>query len=42
MLLVFRGTLLFASHGRYFIEKVADHILVLEDGQLQHYEMSYL
>jgi ATPase subunit of ABC transporter with duplicated ATPase domains len=41
MLLAFRGTLLFVSHDRYFIEKVADHVLVLENGQLEHFEMSY-
>lgn len=34
MLLAFRGTLLFVSHDRYFIDKVADRILVLENGHL--------
>ena len=34
MLLAFRGTLLFVSHDRYFIEKVANRILVLENGHL--------
>ena len=31
----FTGTVLFASHDRYFIEKIADRLLFLEDGSLQ-------
>ena len=37
----FEGTILFVSHDRYFINQVADRILVLEDGCLQDYPMSY-
>jgi ATPase subunit of ABC transporter with duplicated ATPase domains len=31
----FTGTVLFASHDRYFIEKMADRLLFLEDGSLR-------
>ena len=41
MLLNFRGTLLFVSHDRYFAERVADRILVLEDGALDDWELDY-
>jgi ATP-binding cassette, subfamily F, member 3 len=37
----YEGTLLFVSHDRYFIDKVADQILVLADGRLQAFRMSY-
>lgn len=37
----FEGTILFVSHDRYFINQVADRILVLADGCLQDYPMSY-
>ncbi len=41
MLQIYEGTLLFVSHDRYFINKVADQILVLADGKLQAYPMGY-
>lgn len=40
-LMNFTGTLLFVSHDRYFINKVADRILTLEDGSIQVYEGDY-
>ena len=41
MLLDFRGTLLFVSHDRYFVERVADRILALEDGKVTDWELGY-
>ncbi|NLN45993.1 MAG: ABC-F family ATP-binding cassette domain-containing protein [Clostridiaceae bacterium] len=41
MLLGFRGTLLFVSHDRYFVERVADRILALEDGKVTDWELGY-
>ena len=38
---IYEGTLLFVSHDRYFIGKIADQILLLEDGQLQVFRMDY-
>ncbi len=40
-LMSFPGTLLFVSHDRYFINKVADRILTLEEGSMQVYEGDY-
>ena len=40
-LMNFPGTLLFVSHDRYFINKVADRILTMEDGSIQVYEGDY-
>ncbi len=40
-LMNFPGTLLFVSHDRYFINKVADRILTLEEGSIQVYEGDY-
>ena len=37
----YEGTLLFTSHDRYFIEKVASKILVMEQGRLQMFRMGY-
>lgn len=34
----FTGTVLFASHDRYFIEKMADRLAFLEDGMLRRVE----
>ena len=41
MLLDFRGTLLFVSHDRYFVERVADRILALEDGKVTDWKLGY-
>ncbi len=40
-LMSFEGTLFFVSHDRYFIEKVADQILWIEEGWLQSYPFGY-
>ncbi|MBP7401045.1 MAG: ABC-F family ATP-binding cassette domain-containing protein [Clostridia bacterium] len=41
MLLGFRGTLLVVSHDRYFIERIADRILVLGNGALEDWDLDY-
>ncbi|MDD3023256.1 MAG: ABC-F type ribosomal protection protein [Syntrophomonadaceae bacterium] len=38
----FDGTLLFVSHDRYFIEKLADRIIVIENTTTKTYEGNYL
>lgn len=40
-LMSFEGTLFFVSHDRYFIEKVADQIFWLEEGQIEKYPFGY-
>ncbi len=37
----FEGVLLFISHDRYFIEKFAERIWVLEDGKIRDYHCNY-
>jgi len=37
----FGGTILAVSHDRWFLEKVADRILILEDGRFTPYEGSF-
>ena len=37
----FEGTLLFVSHDRYFIEKFAERIWLLEDGQVRDFRCGY-
>ena len=37
----FEGVLLFVSHDRYFIEKFAERIWVLEDGTIKDYHCDY-
>ena len=37
----FEGVLLFVSHDRYFIEKFAERIWLLEDGQIRDFKCSY-
>jgi ATP-binding cassette subfamily F protein 3 len=37
----YTGTILFVSHDRYFIEQVADAILVFEDGRVMYYPFGY-
>ena len=37
----FEGVLLFVSHDRYFIEKFAERIWLLEDGGIRDYKCSY-
>ncbi|MBQ3136103.1 MAG: ABC-F type ribosomal protection protein [Clostridia bacterium] len=41
MLSDYEGTLLFVSHDRYFIKKVADHILSFENGLTKWYKYGY-
>lgn len=41
MLADYEGTLLFVSHDRYFIKKVAHHILSFEDGEAKWFEYGY-
>lgn len=41
MLSDYSGTLLFVSHDRYFVKKVADHILSFENNQTVWYEYGY-
>ena len=40
-LMGFEGTLFFVSHDRYFIEKVANKIMRIEEGQLKLYPFGY-
>lgn len=37
----FEGTMLFVSHDRYFISKLADAILVIENGKATYYALNY-
>ncbi|MBO5836568.1 MAG: ABC-F family ATP-binding cassette domain-containing protein [Oscillospiraceae bacterium] len=37
----FEGVLIFVSHDRYFIEKFAERIWLLEDGRIQDYKCGY-
>ncbi len=41
MLADYEGTLLFVSHDRYFIKKVAEHILSFEENGTKWYEFGY-
>ena len=41
MLKDFTGTLIFVSHDRYFVKKVADTLLVFEDGTTNLYRFGY-
>lgn len=37
----FEGTVLFVSHDRYFVDRVADRLLVIEKGQVRVFEGGY-
>jgi ATP-binding cassette subfamily F protein 3 len=39
--LSYRGTILFVSHDRYFVSRVADAILVFENGEAMFYPFGY-
>lgn len=41
MLEDYKGTLIFVSHDRYFVKKVADRLLVFEDGTTHLYQFGY-
>ncbi len=40
-LLEFKGAMLLVSHDRYFLDRLADRIVVLEEGQLEAYSSSF-
>jgi ATP-binding cassette subfamily F protein 3 len=40
-LLEFEGTVLFVSHDRYFLNRVADHLLVMEQGNVRWIEGNF-
>jgi len=40
-ILAYTGTVLFVSHDRYFIQKVADAILLFEEGRAMYYPYGY-
>ena len=37
----FKGTILMATHDRYFLDCVTDHILEISHGQIYSYEANY-
>ncbi|MGL5437686.1 MAG: ABC-F family ATP-binding cassette domain-containing protein [Lachnospiraceae bacterium] len=37
----FKGTILFVSHDRYFIDQVAESVLILEDNEVMYYPFGY-
>ena len=41
MLLSYEGTVLFVSHDRYFVKRIADELLALEDGHVEYYAYGY-
>lgn len=41
MLKDYKGTLIFVSHDRYFVKKVANRLLVFEDGTTHLYQFGY-
>lgn len=41
MLLEYEGTVLFVSHDRYFVKRIADELLVLEEGHAEYYAFGY-
>ena len=41
MLSEYEGTLIFVSHDRYFVKKLADKLLVFENGSADFYEYGY-
>ncbi len=41
MLLDYEGTVIFVSHDRYFVKRIADELLVLEDGHVEYYSFGY-
>lgn len=40
-LISFEGTVLFVSHDRYFVNRVADHLLIIEEGRHRVIEGNY-
>lgn len=41
MLMNYEGTVLFVSHDRYFIQKIADSLLIFEKDKVNYYPFSY-
>ena len=41
MLKEYKGTLIFVSHDRYFVNKIADSLLVFEKDKVQYYDKTY-
>lgn len=41
MLQQYEGTLLFVSHDRYFVNKIADSLLIFENGKVKYFQGSY-
>ena len=41
MLLDYEGTVLFVSHDRYFVKRIADELLAFEDGRIEYYSFGY-
>ncbi len=41
MLMNYEGTVLFVSHDRYFVQKIADSLLIFENGQANYYPFGY-
>ena len=41
MLVDYEGTIVFVSHDRYFVSKIADRLLVFEDGGVKFYPNTY-
>ena len=41
MLVDYEGTLIFVSHDRYFVSKIADRLLVFENGEVKFYANTY-
>ena len=37
----FNGTLIFVSHDRYFLDRVATHVISIEEGQVEYFEGNY-
>ena len=41
MLMDYEGTVLFVSHDRYFVQKIADSLLIFEQGRVNYYPFGY-
>ncbi len=37
----YKGTIIFVSHDRYFVEKIADELIVFEDNEAKYYPFGY-
>lgn len=41
ILVEYPGTIIFVSHDRYFVNKIADSLLIFEDGKVEYFPYSY-